>query len=129
MGITALLPGNMGKQAKIMDVPLVILSVKGSYLANPFWDEEHLRKLPIRVSLERIFTAEEIRKHSPEEIQIRVEKCLTYDDASIKNMDSCRFHAKAAGIRIAYVFISSVTTSFPLPASPMPPPVLRVLPP
>jgi len=42
VGITALLPGNMGKQAKIMDVPLVILSVKGSYLANPFWDEEHL---------------------------------------------------------------------------------------
>lgn len=79
-GTTARLPHNMGKLAKIMGVPLVILSINGSYLANPFWDEEHVRKLPIRASLECIFTAEEIQKHSPDEIQARVEECLTYDE-------------------------------------------------
>lgn len=80
VGTTARLPDNMGKLAKIMGAPLVILSVNGSYLANPFWDEEHTRKLPIRACLECIFTAEEIKKHSPEEIQRRIEECLTYDE-------------------------------------------------
>ena len=80
VGTTAQLPDNMGKLAKIMEVPLVILSVNGSYLANPFWDEEHTRKLPIRASLECIFTAEEIKKHSPKEIQMRIEEKLSYDE-------------------------------------------------
>lgn len=80
VGTTALLPDNMGKLAKIMGVPLVILSVNGSYLANPFWDEEHTRKLPFRASMECIFTAEELKRHSPEEIQTRIEECLTYDE-------------------------------------------------
>ncbi len=79
-GTTAQLPSNMGKLAKIMGAPLVILSVNGSYLANPFWDEEHTRRLPIRASLECIFTAEEIKKYSPVEIQRRIEECLTYDE-------------------------------------------------
>lgn len=80
MGTTALLPDNLGRLAKIMGAPLVTLSVNGSYLANPFWDEEHTRKLPIRASLECIFTAEELKKHSAKEIQTRIEKYLTYDE-------------------------------------------------
>lgn len=80
VGTTALLPDNLGRLAKIMGAPLVTLSVNGSYLANPFWDEEHTRKLPIRASLECIFTAEELKKHSAKEIQTRIEKYLTYDE-------------------------------------------------
>ena len=42
MGTTSRIPGNMGKLAKLMKVPVVTLSVHGSYLAGPFWDEEHI---------------------------------------------------------------------------------------
>lgn len=80
VGITANLPHNLGKLAKIMGVPLVILRVNGSYLANPFWDEEHTRKVPLRASMECIFTAEEIQKRSSEEIQLQIERHLTYDE-------------------------------------------------
>lgn len=79
-GITARLPKNLGKLVRIMGAPLVVLSVNGSYLANPFWDEKHTRKVPLRASMECIFTAEEVRKHTPEEIQLRIEQHLAYDE-------------------------------------------------
>ena len=51
VGTTSRIPGNMGKLAKLMKVPVVTLSVHGSYLAGPFWDEEHIRTVPMEPGL------------------------------------------------------------------------------
>ena len=74
------IPGNMGRLAKRMGVPCVTLSVHGSYLAGPFWDEERSRKTPMTARLERIYSAEELAAASAEEIQKTVEKRLRYDE-------------------------------------------------
>lgn len=80
VGTTAYIPPNMGKLVKMFQVPLVILSSNGSYLANPFWDEEHTRKLPIESTLECVYTAEEVAKLSTQEIQKTIEARLQYDE-------------------------------------------------
>lgn len=80
VGVTAYIPSNMGKLAKMMKVPLVILSAKGSYLANPFWDEEHTRKVPMEVRMECLYTKEELENTSEKEIQDRIETALQYDE-------------------------------------------------
>lgn len=80
IGITAYIPANMGRLAKILKVPLVILSVHGSYLANPFWNEEKTRKVPMVAKMECIYTAEQIAALSAEEIQKRIEKELQYNE-------------------------------------------------
>ena len=77
---TALLPTNLGRLARRMGVPLVILSVHGCYLANPFWDERHTRKVPIQARLECIYTAEELCHADEKEIQKRIEEKLQYDE-------------------------------------------------
>lgn len=80
VGTTAYIPPNMGKLVKAMKVPLVVLSVHGSYLANPFWDEEHTRRLPMEACLEGVYTTEEIVKLSEQEIQTAIEEKLQYDE-------------------------------------------------
>ncbi len=80
VGTTSYIPKNMGKLAKMMKVPLVVLSVHGSYLANPFWDEEHTRKVPMEATLEGVYTAEQIAVLSAEQIQQTIEEKLQYDE-------------------------------------------------
>lgn len=80
VGITSQMPKNLGRLAKLMDVPLVVIYSHGAYLANPFWDEGHTRKLKMESTAELLYTVEELSKASPEEIQRRVEEKLTYDE-------------------------------------------------
>lgn len=80
VGTTSYIPENMGKLVKLMKVPLVVLSVHGSYLANPFWDEEHTRKVPMEATLEGVYTAEQVETLSAEQIQQTIEEKLTYDE-------------------------------------------------
>ncbi len=80
VGTTAYIPPNMGKLVKMMKVPLVMLTAHGSYLANPFWDEEHTRKVPMEAYLEGVYTAEDVAKFSAEKIQQTIEEKLQYDE-------------------------------------------------
>lgn len=80
VGTTAYIPKNLGRLCRSMNVPVVILSVKGGYLANPFWDELHTRKVTIEAKLKCLYTKEELNSASEEEIQRKVEEGLRYDE-------------------------------------------------
>lgn len=80
IGTTSLIPENMGRLAKMMNVPVVTLSVHGSYLANPFWDENHTRTVPMNAKLKCICRAEDMQNTSVEEIQRKIQTELSYDE-------------------------------------------------
>ncbi len=83
-GTASYIPDNMGGLAKMFakshGLPLCVLTIHGSYLANPFWDEERSRKTPITAHLECIFTADELKITSEDIIQREIEKRLSYDE-------------------------------------------------
>ncbi len=80
VGTTALIPKNLGRLCKYLDVPVVTLTVNGSYLANPFWDEEHTRKVPMEAMLECICTKEQLSRTDPDRLQRNIEGKLQYDE-------------------------------------------------
>lgn len=80
VGTTAFVPSNMGKLAKAMGVPVVILAAKGNYLANPFWDEEHTRKVPVEVSMTCICGKDELASIDEAKLQNMIEDGLAYDE-------------------------------------------------
>lgn len=80
VGTTSYIPKNLGKLCKLMNVPVVILSENGSYLANPFWDEEHTRKVPIRAKLTCLYNLEELSNASVSDIQESIENALQYNE-------------------------------------------------
>lgn len=79
-GITSTLPKNLGRLAKYLDVPLVIIRSHGAYLANPFWDEEHRRNVKVESTAELVYTLGELRAAGADEIQRTVEEKLSYDE-------------------------------------------------
>lgn len=80
IGITSNLPKNLGKLAKLMDVPVVTVTNHGSYLANPFWDEETSRKVRLESNIELLFTKEDVQNLSEELLQKGLEEKLSYDE-------------------------------------------------
>lgn len=80
VGTTSLLPDNMGKLCKLLGLPVVTLSVHGSYLANPFWDEAHTRKVHQEATLECIYSADDVKSACESDIQKRIEEKLTYNE-------------------------------------------------
>ncbi len=99
-GITSKLPDNLGKLVKSLNVPLVILSANGSYLANPFWDEAHTRKTKMSARMELIYTKEEIKELSSLEIQKVIEEKLSYDEYQwqLENKIKITYPRRAEGL-------------------------------
>ena len=73
--------GRLAKHlAKRYNTPLVILSIHGSYLTNPFWDEEHTRRGRITAEISPLFTAEELLSLDESFLQQAIENALCYDE-------------------------------------------------
>lgn len=94
VGTTSYIPRNIGKLVKMMQVPLVILTAHGSYLANPFWDEEHTRKVPMEATLEGVYTAEQVATLSAKQIQQTIEEKLQYDEYAWQQSQSLKISCK-----------------------------------
>lgn len=98
-GTTSYLPDHLGKLAKYLNVPVVILSTHGSYLESPFWDEEYSRKAPITAKLECLYTKDEMMNASEEEIQEKAARALQYDEyAWQKENKICLKRNRATGL-------------------------------
>lgn len=80
VGTTAYIPKNLGKLCKMMDVPVVLYTLYGSYLANPFWDELHTRKVPMEAKIKLLFSVDDVRSKAAGEIQEAIEDGLKYDE-------------------------------------------------
>lgn len=102
-GTTAYIPKNMGRLAKMMKVPVVTLHANGSYLANPFWDEEHTRKVPVVAQMKCICDASELEKIDASELQSRIEKELQYDEYAYQQENGILItdEKRAEGIHLA----------------------------
>jgi 1-acyl-sn-glycerol-3-phosphate acyltransferase/DNA-directed RNA polymerase subunit RPC12/RpoP len=85
VGTTAYIPKNLGKLCKFLKVPVVIFRLDGCYLANPFWDELHSRKVPMEGRFYKLFDTKEVREKSAEEIQEAIEKALEYNEYRYQN--------------------------------------------
>ncbi|MCR5213598.1 MAG: hypothetical protein K6E10_04220 [Eubacterium sp.] len=98
VGTTAILPSNLGRLAKhfarYYNTPLVILSAHGSYLTNPFWDEEHTRRGKMEARLELLYTAKELINMDADDIQKKIEEKLTYDEYDWQKKRNIPFRGK-----------------------------------
>ena len=101
-GITSPLPDNLGKLAKFLDVPLVVIYSHGCYLANPFWDEDRRRNVRMESTAELLYTREELRNASAEEVQRRVEEKLQYDEYAWQKENGIKinFTERAEGLHL-----------------------------
>lgn len=79
VGTNSSLPAAVGKLIKILDVPVVLLTMRGNYLLSPIWN---LRKRRVRLEadLEQILTRDQIHAMKANEINELLAEKFVYDD-------------------------------------------------
>lgn len=80
VGTSSKLTQSVGKLAKYLNVPLVTINMKGNYLQSPIWNLKKRKTPKLEATVTQLFTAEEIRKTTIEEINEKTEKALYYDE-------------------------------------------------
>ncbi len=79
VGTNSTLPGSVGKLAKMLKVPVVILSMRGNYLMSPIWNLDK-RKVHLEADLTQILTPNDLEKMSINEINSVISEHFQYDD-------------------------------------------------
>lgn len=92
IGTNACLPASLGKLAKMLKVPVVVLSMHGNFLRSPVWNL-HKRRVPLSADITQIITQDEIETLPAEEINKRINDAFYYDEYEWQ---------KENGIRIKY---------------------------
>ena len=92
-GTTAVLPASLGKLCKLLGVPVVTLICHGHHIDSPFWNLHPRGVRPTEAEFTVQYTAEELQKATPDEINARLVEAFQYDEYAWQ---------KARGIRVTY---------------------------
>lgn len=79
VGTHSTLPESMGKLAKLLKVPVVILKMRGNYLMSPIWNLK-TRRVHLEADLTQILTADDLLHLSAEKINAVIAEHFQYDD-------------------------------------------------
>ena len=79
-GTTAVLPASLGKLCKLLGVPVVTLICHGHHVNSPFWNLHDRGVAPTEAEMTLLYTAEELKTASADEINDKLVKTFQYDD-------------------------------------------------
>lgn len=80
-GKTEVIPESVAQLCKFLGVPVVTLKMSGNHIYNPFWNIASYRFcFPTEATMTQIFTGEEVKKASVEEIYAKITEHLANDD-------------------------------------------------
>lgn len=79
-GTNAVLPASLGKLIKKMNVPVVTLIMHGHHVNSPFWNTRNRAVKPIEAELKLLYTPEQIRELTVNEINEGLDQAFEYDD-------------------------------------------------
>jgi len=79
-GINEQLDGALGKLAKRLGVPVLMIMMHGNFLRSPQWCKHPYRDIRPEARIYQLISPEETKTLSEEELQKRIEEAFNYDD-------------------------------------------------
>jgi len=79
-GTTAPLPKSLGKMARMMNVPVVMLLMHGHHINSPFWNTGNRRVKPTEAEMKLLFTKEETQNLTIDELNKQITEAFKYDE-------------------------------------------------
>lgn len=104
-GTPSYLSPAVGKMAKLLRLPVVILLSYGNYICNQQWNKDKFRYAPVKGKLICIANADEVKNLPSSEINRRIKETFVYDDFQYQfdNGIKIDFPQRARGLnRILY---------------------------
>ena len=98
-GTNAILPDSLGKLAKLFSVPVVTVINHGHHISSPFWNLAE-RGNRTESTMTCLFTREQLKKATVEEINWAIQKAFLYDDFKwqLENKISVTYPKRAEGL-------------------------------
>ncbi len=80
-GVTEVIPDAIGQMIKFLGVPVVTLKMMGHHIYNPYWNMKSFRWfLKTQAVMTQLYTAEEVKAASVDEINAKIREALYNDD-------------------------------------------------
>lgn len=80
VGTNSVLPQSVGKLAKMLKVPVVVINMHGNYLQSPIWNLTLRREAVQDAVITQVFTAAELENATSAEVTTRLSEYLSYDE-------------------------------------------------
>lgn len=114
VGTSCELPDSLGKLVKYLDVPLVTLNMRGNYLQSPIWNLKTRKGVRLKATITQIYTREQLKNASIDEINQKIAKYLTYDEYKYQydNKMAVTYEKRAEGIEKPLYICPNCKTEF-----------------
>jgi len=80
VGTNSRLPESVGKLAKMLKAPVVVINMHGNYLQSPIWNLTIRKEARLHTTISQVYTAEELANATVPEINQKLQELLTYDE-------------------------------------------------
>ena len=113
-GTTAVLPESLGKLCKLLKVPVVSLICHGHHVNSPFWNLHDRGVKPTEAEMTLLFTPEQLKETSVEDINTRLVEAFQYDDFAWQKARCIRtpYEKRAEGLHKVLYQCPSCGTEF-----------------
>ncbi len=104
-GTATALPRKMGVLLKKLDVPVVMITTQGAFTRQPLYNGLRKRRVPVSAKVECLFTRQEVKDLSVQELSDRLDQAFTFDGFAWQKAQGIQVNAKdrAEGLsRILY---------------------------
>ncbi|MDS0525839.1 hypothetical protein NNC19_09135 [Clostridium sp. SHJSY1] len=103
VGTSSKIPEAVGKLAKMLKVPVVVLNMKGNYLQSPIWNTTIRKEAKLEATITQIFTKEELAETSIDGVNRKIQEYLTYDEYKwqYETKQKITYEKRAEGIECA----------------------------
>lgn len=103
VGTQSRLPESVGKLAKLLGVPVVVLRMQGNYLRAPIWNLHTRWRVPLQAELRLLFTPEQLETATVQEINQAIAAAFVYDDYRYQQQNRIAIAAsdRAQGLHLA----------------------------
>ncbi len=78
-GTATPLPRKMGVLLKKLDVPVVMVTTQGAFARQPLYNGLRKRKVKVSARIECLFTRQELKEHSAQELSDRLDAAFSFD--------------------------------------------------
>ncbi|MCL1917036.1 MAG: 1-acyl-sn-glycerol-3-phosphate acyltransferase [Peptococcaceae bacterium] len=114
VGTNSKLPDSVGKLAKMLKVPVVVLNMRGNYLQSPLWNLKIRREARMEATITQAYTAEELAGAPLADVQKNLQALLTYDEYAwqYEQKLAITYSKRAEGIEIALYMCPVCTSEF-----------------
>ena len=102
VGTSSEIPASVGKLAKLLKVPVVVINMHCNYLQSPIWNLTKRKEARLEATVTQVFTAEELEKASVEKINDQLAKMLSYDEYEwqYQNKMAITYEKRGEGIEL-----------------------------